>query len=152
MAALVGEMQLSLKQAEKALDEHFRDPSNTTILGPVDGVFGQIGGALAILDQDVVPEAVNYTRGLVKEFSEGSEDKDPPALARSIRWRKTLARFHSLLRPCRSQPELAKNALASMPQLVFSRPNCSRKHLRKNCCLALSWNVVLLWSQQPSKI
>ncbi|TXI95244.1 MAG: response regulator, partial [Burkholderiaceae bacterium] len=109
MAALVGEMQLSLKQAEKALDEHFRDPSNTTILGPVDGVLGQIGGALAILDQDVALEAVNYTRGLVKEFSEGSEDKDPASLSASFnKVAQNVGALSFFIETLQSQPELAK--------------------------------------------
>lgn len=109
MAALVGEMQLSLKQAEKALDEHFRDPSNTAILGPVDGVLGQIGGALAILDQDVALEAVNYTRGLVKQFSEGSEGKDPASLNASFnKVAQNVGALSFFIETLQSQPELAK--------------------------------------------
>ncbi|WP_395005960.1 Hpt domain-containing protein, partial [Undibacterium sp.] len=72
MGVLVNEMQHSLKQAEKALDEHFRDVSNTAILAPVDGVLAQLGGALAILDQDEALAAVNHTRHLVGLFGDHS--------------------------------------------------------------------------------
>ena len=73
MAVLVAEMQASLRQVEKTLDEYFRDPSNKDVLLPVDGVLHQIGGALAILDQDDAMFAVLHTRSMVGKFVDGTD-------------------------------------------------------------------------------
>ncbi len=109
MGALVGEMQLSLKQAEKTLDEHFRDPSNTTILAPVDGVLAQIGGALAILDQDEALAAVNYTRGLVREFERGVEGKTDAEVGASFnKVAQNVGALSFFIETLQSQPEFAK--------------------------------------------
>ena len=109
MGALVGEMQLSLKQAEKALDEHFRDPSNTTILAPVDGILAQIGGALAILDQDEALAAVNYTRSLVREFERGVEGTPEDQVAASFnKVAQNIGALTFFIETLQSQPEFAK--------------------------------------------
>ena len=109
MGALVGEMQLSLKQAEKALDEHFRDPSNTTILSPVDGILAQIGGALAILDQDEALAAVNYTRSLVREFERGVEGTPEDQVAASFnKVAQNIGALTFFIETLQSQPEFAK--------------------------------------------
>lgn len=109
MGALVGEMQLSLKQAEKVLDEHFRDPSNTTILAPVDGILAQIGGALAILDQDEALAAVNYTRSLVREFERGVEGTPEDQVAASFnKVAQNVGALSFFIETLQSQPEFAK--------------------------------------------
>lgn len=106
MAALVGEMQLSLKQAEKVLDEHFRDPSNTNILPPVDGILAQIGGALAILDQDDALAAVNHTRGLIKSF--GTEGKAGELSPLFHQVAQNIGALSFFIETLQSQPEFAK--------------------------------------------
>ncbi len=113
MGVLVGEMQLSLKQAEKALDEHFRDPSNTAILAPVDGVLAQIGGALAILDQDDALAAVNHTRSLVNKFnfeSEGKPGAEAGALFNQVA--QNIGALSFFIETLQSQPEFAKKRFA----------------------------------------
>ncbi len=80
MSVLVGEMQTSLRQVEKTLDEYFRDPSNKDVLKSVDGVLHQIGGALAVLDQDDAMLAVEHTRKMVAQFASKS-DGDADAAA-----------------------------------------------------------------------
>ncbi|MBI3713638.1 MAG: Hpt domain-containing protein, partial [Burkholderiales bacterium] len=109
MGVLVGEMQLSLKQAEKALDEHFRDPSNTAILAPVDGVLAQLGGALAILDQDDALAAVNHTRSLVNKFNvehEGKPGADVGDLFNQVA--QNIGALSFFIETLQSQPEFAK--------------------------------------------
>ena len=76
MGVLVSEMQTSLRQVEKNLDEYFRDPSNTDSLKPVDGILHQIGGALAVLDQDDAMLAVEHTRNMVQRFATPAADGD----------------------------------------------------------------------------
>ncbi|MFZ6799424.1 Hpt domain-containing protein [Undibacterium sp. Di24W] len=108
MAALVGEMQGSLKYAEKALDEHFRDVSNLAILSPVDGTLAQIGGALAILDQDDALAAVNHTRELVKQCISADElaGVDIPTLHQKVA--QNIGALSFFIETLQSQPEFAK--------------------------------------------
>nr|WP_314858808.1 Hpt domain-containing protein [uncultured Undibacterium sp.] len=108
MAALVGEMQGSLKYAEKALDEHFRDISNLAILSSVDGTLAQIGGALAILDQDEALAAVNHTRELVKQCMSGDElaGVDLPTLHQKVA--QNIGALSFFIETLQSQPEFAK--------------------------------------------
>lgn len=109
MGVLVNEMQSSLKQAEKALDEHFRDVSNTAILAPVDGILAQLGGALAILDQDDALAAVNHTRGLVNSFANGTSDLEPADLdALHQKVAQNVGALSFFIETLQSQPELAK--------------------------------------------
>ncbi len=68
MMVLATEMQSSLRQVEKMLDEYFRDPSQRAALTKIDVVLHQIEGALAILDQDDAMRAVQHTQAAVRRF------------------------------------------------------------------------------------
>ena len=68
MTVLSTEMQNSLRQVEKMLDDYFRDPSRHTSLGQLDTVLHQIEGALAVLDQDDAVQTVQHTRAAVQRF------------------------------------------------------------------------------------
>ncbi|HJV88125.1 MAG TPA: Hpt domain-containing protein [Noviherbaspirillum sp.] len=74
MMALAGEMQASLRQVEKMLDEFFRDPTQRTSLGQLDLILHQIEGALAVLDQDDAVRTIQHTREAVRRFMEGDPD------------------------------------------------------------------------------
>jgi chemosensory pili system protein ChpA (sensor histidine kinase/response regulator) len=77
MAALAGEMQNSLRQVEKMLDEYFRDPSQRAALGQLDAILHQIEGALAILDQDDAMRTIGHTRDAVRRFLDADEEAAP---------------------------------------------------------------------------
>ena len=79
MAALAGEMQSSLRQVEKMLDEYFRDPSQRASLGQLDLILHQIEGAMAVLDQDDAMRAISHTREAVQRFV-GADEEFPPEL------------------------------------------------------------------------
>lgn len=79
MLALAAEMQSSLGQVEKMLDEYFSNPSKRTSLAPIDAVLHQIEGVLAILDQDDAMRAVRHTRAEVKRFADADPDAVPDA-------------------------------------------------------------------------
>ncbi|MBC3875681.1 hybrid sensor histidine kinase/response regulator [Undibacterium flavidum] len=109
MGVLVGEMQLSLKQAEKALDEHFRDISNTATLAPVDGILAQLGGALAMLDQDDALAAVSHTRTLVNSFADGNSSLTPAELDNlHQKVAQNVGALSFFIETLQSQPEFAK--------------------------------------------
>ena len=77
MAALAGEMQNSLRQVEKLLDEYFRDPAHRTSLGQLDLILHQIEGALAVLDQEDAVRTIRHTREAVQRFIDADEEKKP---------------------------------------------------------------------------
>ncbi len=79
MMALAGEMQISLRQVEKMLDEYFRDPSQRTSLGQLDLMLHQIEGALAVLDQTDAARTIRHTREAVQRFI-AAEEEDVPAV------------------------------------------------------------------------
>ncbi len=70
MVALGSEMQNSLRQVEKLLDDYFREPGDGAALAQIDPVLNQISGALAILDQDDALRAVRHTQEAVRRFAE----------------------------------------------------------------------------------
>ncbi len=114
MAVLVAEMQASLRQVEKTLDEYFRDPSNKDVLIPVDGVLHQIGGALAILDQDDAMFAVLHTRSMVGKFVDGTDvdqdeaDQDDKHLLAYQNVAENIGALSFFIETLQNQPELAK--------------------------------------------
>ncbi|HJV75539.1 MAG TPA: Hpt domain-containing protein [Noviherbaspirillum sp.] len=77
MGALAAEMQTSLRQVEKMLDEYFREPSQSASLEQLDTVLHQIEGALAVLDQDDAMQTIRHTRAAVQRFL--AADADAPA-------------------------------------------------------------------------
>ncbi|MFZ6752578.1 Hpt domain-containing protein [Undibacterium sp. Dicai25W] len=112
MGVLVAEMQVSLRQVEKNLDEYFRDPGHHESLKNVDDVLHQIGGALAMLDQDDAMKAVNQTRSLVAKFSIPVSSDDEPAIAERVDEHQKVAQnigaLSFFIETLKAQPETAK--------------------------------------------
>lgn len=80
LQALGSEMQANLRQAEKTLDEYFRDPTQEIALSALDPILHQLDGALAVLDQDEARRAVQHTRAAVQRFAQaGADNKPDPA-------------------------------------------------------------------------
>ena len=77
MQVLTGELQTSLRQVEKMLDEYFNDPTQRASLAQIETTLHQIGGALAILDQDDAMLAIQHTQNAVRRFAEAEVDAAP---------------------------------------------------------------------------
>jgi chemosensory pili system protein ChpA (sensor histidine kinase/response regulator) len=73
MSALGSELQSSLRQVEKMLDEYFREPEQRAGLLEIDKILHQIGGALTILDHDDAVRAVKHTQAAVQKFIDSEE-------------------------------------------------------------------------------
>ncbi|HEY8101567.1 MAG TPA: Hpt domain-containing protein [Burkholderiaceae bacterium] len=71
---LAVEMQASLRQIEKMLDEYFRDPTQRADLTQIGQILHQIGGGLSILDQEDAMRAVQDTQATVQRFAEAAPD------------------------------------------------------------------------------
>lgn len=76
MTALAGEMQSSLRQVEKMLDEYFRAPEQSTGLADIDAVLYQISGALSVLGHEDAVRAVQHTQAAVRRFIDAEEVPD----------------------------------------------------------------------------
>nr|WP_041296655.1 Hpt domain-containing protein [Janthinobacterium sp. Marseille] len=74
MTALAAEMQSSLRQVEKLLDEYFRDTTQRAGLADIDSILYQISGALSVLEQDDAVLAVQHTQAAVRRFIAAEEE------------------------------------------------------------------------------
>lgn len=132
MSVLVSEMQVSLRQVEKTLDEYFRDAANSEVLAPVDGILHQIGGALAILDQDDAMLAVEHVRVMVKHFADAHDtdeiDTDSDAYRNVAQNVGALSFFIETLQ---NQPELAKKKFSFDSSIGLFRSNLLEKPAEK---------------------
>ena len=77
MTALASEMQASLRQVEKMLDEYFNNPEERATLGQIEQILHQIGGAMAVLDQDDAMRAIQHTQAAVKSFASAESGVTP---------------------------------------------------------------------------
>jgi chemosensory pili system protein ChpA (sensor histidine kinase/response regulator) len=77
MTVLAVEMQASLAQVEKMLDEYFGNPSKRSMLRTIDTVLHQIEGAMSILDQEDATSAIKHVRAEIRSFEEAEEGAVP---------------------------------------------------------------------------
>lgn len=123
MTVLVSEIQTSLRQVEKTLDEYFRDPAQSESLHSIDNMLHQVSGAMAILDQDAAMQALETTRQTVatladsKELSESDREAEHQKLAQNI---GALSFFIETLQ---TQPETAKKKFVFDADAGLFRPN-----------------------------
>lgn len=123
MTVLVSEIQTSLRQVEKTLDEYFRDPAQSESLHSIDNMLHQVSGAMAILDQDAAMQALETTRQTVatladsKELSESEREAEHQKLAQNI---GALSFFIETLQ---TQPETAKKKFVFDADAGLFRPN-----------------------------
>ncbi|MEG2974897.1 MAG: Hpt domain-containing protein [Comamonas sp.] len=71
MGSVVGELRLTLGEAEKQLDMFFRNPADTSVLGPVPGQMSQMRGVLSVLGFDQAAIAMQRMRETVERLMLG---------------------------------------------------------------------------------
>ncbi|AVO49935.1 hybrid sensor histidine kinase/response regulator [Melaminivora suipulveris] len=71
MGSVVGELRASLAEAEKAMDQYFRDPQDTAALTGVPGGLQQMRGVLSVLGLDQASLAVLHMRTVVERLLVG---------------------------------------------------------------------------------
>lgn len=132
MTALVGEMQTSLRQVEKSLDEYFREPSKLDSISAVDGVLHQIGGALAILDQDDAQLAIQHTQEKIRHFAALNEEHD--AAYRDTLYQNVAQNIGAIsffIETLQNQPELAKKKFKFDADAGLFRTNLLEQQAQK---------------------
>lgn len=122
MGVLVAEMQSSLRHIEKVLDEYFRNPADKEILNPIDGNLHQIGGALAMLDQDDAMLAVDYTRQKISSFNADSGDAAEQAAAHE-NVAQNIGALSFFIETLQSQPDTAKKKFSFDQEAGLFRSN-----------------------------
>ena len=76
IVALTAELQSSMHQVEKMLEEYFVKPADIAALTPVNAILHQVGGALAVLDHDAAARAVARTQSALRGFAEAPTPPD----------------------------------------------------------------------------
>ncbi len=122
MGVLVAEMQSSLRHIEKVLDEYFRNPADKEILKPIDGNLHQIGGALAMLDQDDAMLAVDYTRQKISSFNADAGDAAEQAAAHE-NVAQNIGALSFFIETLQSQPDTAKKKFSFDKEAGLFRSN-----------------------------
>lgn len=125
MATLVGEMQTSLRQVEKTLDDYFREPSKPELLAPVGAILHQIGGAMAILDQDDAQRAIEYTRNKIAEF--GQHDDAPTQQENYQNVAQNIGALSFFIETLQTQPDQAKKKFVFDAEQGLFRSNLLEK-------------------------
>ncbi|KGH31387.1 Hpt domain-containing protein [Comamonas testosteroni] len=71
MGSVVGELRITLGEAEKHLDLFFRNPSDTSVLASVPGQMGQMRGVLSVLGFEQAATAMQRMRDTVEHLMLG---------------------------------------------------------------------------------
>ena len=123
LGVLVAEMQSSLRQIEKILDEYFRTPANKDSLKPIDGVLHQIGGALAMLDQDDAMLAVEHTRQMISNFATDQTSAPDVQAAAHENVAQNIGALSFFIETLQSQPDTVKKKFSFDKEAGLFRSN-----------------------------
>lgn len=74
MGSVVQELRASLSEAEKAIDQFFRNPADRQVLIPVPGLLQSMRGVLSVLGMDQASQAVLRMRDDVDAFAQTEVD------------------------------------------------------------------------------
>ena len=123
MGVLVGEMQTSLRQVEKTLDDYFRDTSQSATLSSVDSILHQVGGALAMLDQDVAMQAVEHTRQLIAGLAAATPEQRAGQTQTHQTVAQNIGALSFFIETLQSQPDTAKKKFSFDSEAGVFRSN-----------------------------
>ena len=132
MTALAGEMQSSLRQVEKMLDEYFREPEQRAGLDSIDSVLYQISGALSVLEHDDAVRAVQHTQEAVRRFIAAEEIPDLEEFQQVAQNVGALSFFIETLQ---LHPDGVKNRFSFDDEQGIFRANLTEKNNASNAVL-----------------
>ena len=84
MGTVVGELRITLSEAEQHLDQFFRHPSDKRPLASLPGLLGQMRGVLSVLGLDQAALAVGRMRDVVDELLATDVDDEQAATSRTF--------------------------------------------------------------------
>ena len=147
MGVLVAQMQSSLDQVEKVLDEYFASPSNTTPLKPVDDMLHQLEGAMVVLDQPHALRAIEHVRGMVQEFLQADADS-LPASEKFQQLAQNVGALSFFIERLRQHPDSARKQFSFNEELGVFQANVVEK---KSNVTPSDSDAVLLEDLAPSQ-
>ena len=127
MGTVVGELRVTLGEAEQFLDQFFRHPEDKTPLGQVPGLMSQMRGVLSVLGLDQAAQAVARMRETVDCFIASDEDAATLKASGSFeRLGSNLGALGFLVDTLGYQPVLAKKLFAYDAETGELRPLMGR--------------------------
>ncbi|WP_076593400.1 hybrid sensor histidine kinase/response regulator [Herminiimonas arsenitoxidans] len=129
MAALAGEMQSSLRQVEKMLDEYFRDTTQRAGLADIDVILYQISGALSVLEQEDAVRAVQHTQAAVRRFIDAEEE---PYVQEFEQVAQNVGALSFFIETLQLHPDGVKNRFSFDEKLGVFHANLTEKHETSN--------------------
>ncbi len=127
MGTVVGELRATLAEAEKALDEFFRDPDEKSVLNSVPGLLAQMRGVLSVLGLDQASQAVIRMREGVERILDTEVDMDKARTAGTFdTLGNNFGALGFLIDMLNYQPALAKRLFVFDAELGELRPLMGR--------------------------
>lgn len=109
MGTVVGELRVTLSEAEKALDQFFRNPDDKAVLNDVPGLLAQMRGVLSVLGLEQATQAVMRMRESVEQILVTEVDIERARAAGTMdRLGNNLGALGFLIDMLNYQPTLAK--------------------------------------------
>ncbi|MFN3296656.1 Hpt domain-containing protein [Caldimonas sp.] len=110
MGSVVQELRASLSEAEKLIDQYFRNPADRSVLAPVPGQLAAMRGVLSVLGMDQASQAVLRMRDVVDELLATEVDPQSPSAAATFeRLAGNLGALGFLIDMLSYQPQMAKS-------------------------------------------
>src|SRR5438105_2309167 len=132
MGSVVQELRASLSEAEKLIDQFFRNPSDRSVLIPVPNQLSAMRGVLSVLGMDHAAAALLRMRDEVDGMA--STEIDPQRVAQAgvfDRLADNLGALGFLIDMLSVQPTLAKSLFAYDPQQGTLNPLMGRSSQRQ---------------------
>ena len=127
MGTVVGELRATLAEAEKALDQFFRNPEDSSSLTPVPGLMAQMRGVLSVLGLDQASMAVVSMRDSVEEMLVTKVDVELAPMAGTFdRLGNNLGALGLLIDMLNYQPALARKLFVFDAELGELKPVMGR--------------------------
>lgn len=127
MGSVVQELRASLGEAEKQIDQYFRNPAERSALAPVPGQLAAMRGVLSVLGMDQASQAVLRMRDVVDELLATEVDPQSPSAAATFeRLAGNLGALGFLIDMLSYQPQMAKSLFTFDAQRGELRPVMGR--------------------------
>jgi chemosensory pili system protein ChpA (sensor histidine kinase/response regulator) len=116
MGSVVQELRASLSEAEKHIDQYFRNPAERGVLIPVSGQLSAMRGVLSVLDMDQASQAVLRMRDDVDLLAATEVDPREPATQHTFnRLADNLGALSFMIDMLSVQPQMARSLFVFDP-------------------------------------
>ncbi len=109
MGSVVQELRLALSEAEKQIDQFFRNPADASVLIPVPGQLSTMRGVLSVLGMDQASAAVLRMRDDIDRLIAAGSDAAPGGAVSFERLAGNLGALGFLIDMLSVQPQMAKS-------------------------------------------